>query len=236
MDGVHDSRFTRDVPLNESAGTLRDRVCTTRRRIARLGVVGAAFLCLALSACYQVDQEIITPGIATEVPGLEGTLVVPGLDEFTSAFDGTRNEYVWHQAKPDGRTEEGRVRAVLLRDDMWVFQLPDDKKPSSYTVVFLRFDRQRRQLDLAVPDREVEDLERFASRFGVHVLEQPFPHPPKLVGKRADILDFLLVHRDMPFVTAHGVWNRGVVAGHLPSSSKARGPSGVNCNKNLTAQ
>ena len=194
MDSVHDSRFTRDAPLNESAGTLRDRVCTTRRRIARLGVVGAALLCLALSACYQVDQQIITPDIATVVPGLEGTLRSKKGDEITFTFDRTRNEYVWRQAKPDGRTEEGRVRAVPLRDDIWVFQLPRGKKPGWYLVVFYRFDRQRRQLDLVVPDRKVEDLERFASRFGVRFSERG-----RLEGKRADILDFLLAHRHMPF-------------------------------------
>ncbi len=54
---------------------------------------------------------------------VEGTLRLKKDDEITFTFDRTRNEYVSRRAKPDGGTEEGRVRAVPLRDDIWVFQL-----------------------------------------------------------------------------------------------------------------
>jgi len=178
-------------------------------------------LCLVLSACYEVNKEVITRDVASAVPGLEGKFN----GGYIFAFDLTRDEHIWIEREnaficsPDRRKCFSKVldrytvkrfRAVPLRDNIWIFQFPHPTRTGSYRIEFYRVFPRHQTIGLVVPQfKNKKEHAAHASRFGVRMMANRATDPyddyyPRLSGKRGDILAFLLSLRSRKFVSGQG--------------------------------
>jgi hypothetical protein len=86
-----------------------------------------------------------------------------------------------------------------------------------FRIAFIRFDRERRELPLILPVfKDKKEALALMSRFGVRMVTNRRKEPdsewfPRLLGKRANILAFLLALREFRF-EAPGRWGPRLAA------------------------
>lgn len=165
----------------------------------------AVCLSIFLSGCYEVDQQIITPEIAFEVPGLAGEIVsVPNDEKYILSFNGETMSYLSGEVKSDGsiKWSPETILIMPLRDQFFWFQsqTPEGKDEPSFLFLF-KFDSEEKQLDgpyvpITIKDGYEEEFGLFARQYQVTVDRSGYGI--KLDGSRDNIIAFLKAHADVP--------------------------------------
>ena len=152
---------------------------------------------IGLAGCYQTGQAVITRENSARIPGLAGQVRTG--EKLVSVFrhDPVAKDYHWQTIKQGRVAKSGRLRALSIRDDVWLLQFREAKSRPVYMLVFYRFSPAERRLQVLLPDRKVGQLKTMAGRFGVMMDENH-----RLSGRRQDILRFLMAHGSLPFVAA----------------------------------
>ncbi len=138
-----------------------------------------------LAACYEVGEEIVDAEMAEEVPTLPGRYSL-GEGAFTIISDQPEtNDYGYEETDSNGEASTGSLRAVHLRDDLYLAQvMPDDGG------IFAAF-FQHPESWLMIPLKTTPAVFDLASRFNVEIATDM---ADILIGSRHDILAFLLAH------------------------------------------
>ena len=152
---------------------------------------------LTLAGCYQSRQAVVTLANSAQIEGLSGRIRTGENIVSVFRYDAVGRDYVWETIKHGKVAKSGRLRALAIKDELWLLQFKEAGRRPVYMLVFYRFDPARRQLQVMLPDRKVGELRSLASKFGVVLDENG-----RLTGRRKDILRFLKSHRSVPFVAA----------------------------------
>ncbi len=147
---------------------------------------------LAFSGCYEVDQEVISPADAAQVAGLAGSYTSYDGSTVISEVVGT-NDYRFRKIPVRGTIGVGSMRAVPLRDNIYIVQIKYDNEPG-YFIDFMEFNGDRFiELTFDMPDGE---RTRLAGDFNVKFEDDFIIESLYLKGDRVDILSFLKAHDD----------------------------------------
>jgi hypothetical protein len=154
--------------------------------------------CLAVAGCYEVDKEIITEDLAEQVPYIGGSAQLTSGGTLQLSKSDFNNDYRFVQIDTDGTRRNGTMRAMRIRDDLYVVQARYDDE-NQYYLIFERITARDFKPYRASPNSAIEDL---AKSYNVTLDDDPSDENSfSLSGNRADILNFLRAHRDLNFVT-----------------------------------
>lgn len=174
--------------------------------IQRIAWAHVALACLFLSACYDVDHEIITPELSSRVPGFDGEVIfrvqdINGPENVIlfSDYVEDRKEYSIKIKDPDGTFwDYGSVRAFNLTGGYFIFQL----KRGNFPILFIVQRNEHENLfnsvwiDWQEKGWSFHDLKDFAMQHQVKLDLGVFGE--HLAGEDNNILEFLKDHQNLP--------------------------------------
>ena len=166
-------------------------------RSFKVVLAACAISVFGLASCYQSKQAIVTRDVSSKVPGLDGEVQTGKTFVSRFRYDASRRDYGWVTVKQGRIAKAGRFRAFPIDRDLWLFQFREKGSRPIHMLVFYRFDRGRRRLQVMLPGRTFEELRRFAERFGVAMDDDR-----RLTGSVGNIRRFLKAHRSIPFSEA----------------------------------
>ena len=151
-----------------------------------------------LTGCYESEQEIISASDAQAIFGLAGTHPNPeDPDEvMTITAVPNSNDYRVKEVSEEGMSY-GYIRAIHLRENIYIFQLKGDDQ-SSYSIYIVLF-KNKEFIPLQVDD--FDDVYRLARQYGVKLSDKldEFDGGFTLSGNRINILSFLKAHKNLDF-------------------------------------
>ena len=163
--------------------------------------------CVFLSACYEVENEIITPELSSRVPDFDGKVIFrvhekDGPHDVTllSQYIEEKKEYSIKIKSPEEREffDYGVVRAFNLTGDYFIFQLTRNKMLLLFIV-----QRNKREnlfntvwIDWQRKEWSFQDLKKLAEQHEVKLEIGLIGE--RLAGEYNNILQFLKDHQNLP--------------------------------------
>jgi len=160
-------------------------------------------LATVFSACYVTDREIIVASDAVAVDGLAGKFHDKGTELTVTAVPYS-NDFRFQSVDKKGNSSTGYLRAVPLRDRIYLVQAKYDDQPEYY-LVFYEFIRSSQRVEFERLDANAsdEELVNLAQQHGVKLIFDEFSFEFGIEidsGTREGIVSFLKSHRFFEFV------------------------------------
>jgi hypothetical protein len=148
------------------------------------------FLSLFVSGCYDVKYEIISASEAVRIDALPKTYWT-----YTITAVANSNDYRFSSpAEKNSPTGSGYIRALPLKDDIYIVQIKADNYPN-YVIMFFRLANGTggKEIRLAFPTAAIEP-----SQYGVSTHTNNF-YGITLVGSRENIMALLKAYSKVNF-------------------------------------
>ncbi len=142
-----------------------------------------------VSGCYEVEQEVIRASDAVRINGLPGTFSSSD-SKMTITAVSNSNDYRFRRTFSDGLVKSGYIRAIPLRDDIYIVQIKLDDE-SKYIIEFFQYTRKR--ISQILIEDSYSDFERLAKQYNITFKIGEIAQM-SLYGSRSNILAFLRAH------------------------------------------
>src|SRR4030042_2792786 len=167
-------------------------------RSAWLILLAAAILTVA--GCYETDVEVINASSAAAVYGLPGTYNKESGGTMTISAVPDSNDYRFRDVSKEGTASTGYIRAVPLRDNLYIVQVKYDND-AIYYLLFYQFTYDSsgahyRELEAKAEEKR---LDQIAQQYSVKIDWDSFDFVPYLSGSSSNILAFLRAHASLSF-------------------------------------
>lgn len=151
---------------------------------------------LFLSGCYFADHEVISASMAIKTPYSHNEVVSEkvGILKLDTVTD--NNDYRYLMKYHDGSSETGTIRALHLRDNIYILQVKGDEEPD-YEIGFFEITRDQYKEVLPV---EYEEIDTIAYNNKVTIYSDAYTD--SLEGEPEGLLAFLLAHKNLAFENA----------------------------------
>lgn len=159
------------------------------------GFILLAGLVLLLAGCYEVDKEVITAGMAEYVYDLPGTYYDDNKTRTEISAVSYSKDYRFQQYNEDKQGDSGYLRAVRLRDDIYILQAKFDDD-TYYYLTFYEF-RNKHYMPMW-PDVTYQEIERLAGQYGIKMDFDDYMMVDMLTGDAVSIMNFLRAHASLP--------------------------------------
>lgn len=145
-----------------------------------------------VTGCYEVEQEVIRSSDAVRINGLPGTFSSSDSKMTISAVPGS-NDYRFRRTFSDGSVESGYIRAIPLRDNIYIVQIKLDDE-SKYVIEFFQYNRKR--INQILIENSYSDFERLAKQYNITFKSGELDSLGQMIldGSRSNILAFLRAH------------------------------------------
>ena len=148
------------------------------------------FLSLFITGCYDVKNEVISASEAVRIDTLPKTYWT-----YTITTVANSNDYRFSSpAEKDTPAESGYLRALPLKDDIYIVQIKSDNYPN-YIIMFFKLANGAggKEIRMAFPVASIEP-----SQYGVSTQMNNF-YGITLVGSRKNIMAFLKAYAKVNF-------------------------------------
>ena len=151
------------------------------------------FLSLFTAGCYDVKHEVISASEAVSIEGLPKTYWT-----YTITAVPDTNDYRFASpAEEDSPAESGYLRAVLLKDNIYIVQVKSDNYQNYFLMFFkLVDDAGGKAIRMAFPETAIEP-----AQYGVKIKVNNF-YGTTLMGSRRNIMGFLKAYAKVNFTDA----------------------------------
>lgn len=148
------------------------------------------FLSLFAAGCYDVKDEVILAHEAVSIEGLPSKYWTYTITPIANS----RDYRFASPAEKDAPAESGYIRAVPLKDNIYIVQVKYDNY-QTYILMFFKLitDARGKEIRMAFPDTAIEP-----AQYGVKIKVNNF-YGTTLIGRRKNILAFLKAHEKVSF-------------------------------------
>lgn len=163
-----------------------------------------AALALSISGCYVSDQEIITANDAVSIYNLTRPFnyLSPTNPNDKSTISPTPGSHDYRfQRAFEGKVENGYLRAINIKDDIYAIQLKSDNDPTYYIVFYRLYlkDGGLAYSEVDVPLESLGAVDELAEQYEVEQDTAGSSLDTTLEGSRENILKFLHALKALPF-------------------------------------
>lgn len=155
----------------------------------------AAFTLLTSGCVYEIDNEVISAGMAEYVYNLPNTYYSDDNKTRTViAAVPNSNDYRFQQYYNDKLDYSGYLRGVRLRDNIYIVQIDEDEE--GLYIGFYEFGNGFYDL---WPNAGFDEIKSLAGQYGIELDYCEYCDLDVLIGSSSNIMNFLRAHSSMSF-------------------------------------